>query len=270
VTPAALERAAARHWRGVSESYLGSWLLRAASGFTGRANSALALGSPGRPLDDALAEVVAWYRSRGLPPMIQLPADHPLDPQLAERRWAVRPGAAIVMTAIPSSALVSSSAPVAGSALVSSSAPVADVRFDPSPDDAWLARYNYRGSCLPSIAKTVLMSAPEQYFASIRAPSGAPLAVARLSLDAAAPADPGAANGGAALRLAGLTAVEVDPAHRRSGLGGAITRAACAEAARRGADLIFLQTEVTNAPARALYESLGFHASHTYHYRIAP
>jgi N-acetylglutamate synthase len=287
VTPASLERAAARHWRGVSESHLGDWLLRAASGFTGRANSALALGSPGLPLDDALAEVVAWYRARKLPAMIQLPADHPLDSYLAERRWAVRPGAAIVMTASPSSAPLSS-APL-------SSVPVSDVRFDPSPDDAWLARYNYRGSSIPPIAKTVLMSAPEQYFASIRDLSGAAIAIARLSLDAAGSPhadsphagspdagspdagspdagspDGGSPDDGSAPRLAGITAVEVDPAYRRRGLGSAITRAVCTEAARRGADLVFLQTEVTNAPARALYEALGFHPSHTYHYHIAP
>jgi N-acetylglutamate synthase len=251
VTPASLERAAARHWRGVSESHLGDWLLREAAGFTGRANSALALGSPGLPLDDALAEVVAWYRARNQPAMIQLPADHPLDLSLDERRWAVRPGAAIVMTASPFSA------------------PVSDVRFDPSPDDAWLARYNYRGSSLPPIAKTVLMSAPEQYFASVRL-DGEAIAIARLSLDPDGLAGDASPGDGAAPRLAGITAVEVDPAYRRRGLGAAITRAVCAEAARRGADLIFLQTEATNAPARALYEALGFHSSHTYHYRIAP
>ena len=50
-----LERVAAAHWRGTEEEWLGDWLLRAASGFTGRANSALPLGDPGLPLDDALA-----------------------------------------------------------------------------------------------------------------------------------------------------------------------------------------------------------------------
>jgi ribosomal protein S18 acetylase RimI-like enzyme len=239
-SPEALEHAAARHWRGTSESYLGSWLLRAADGFTGRANSALALGSPGFPLDDALAEVVAWYRSRNLPAMIQLPTDHPLDPSLAERRWAIRPGPALVMTASP--------------AVVA--APHPDVEFAPAPDAAWLARYNYRGSSLPPVAEAVLMSAPEQYFASIRIPSGAAIAIARLSLSSDG--------------RAGLTAVEVDPAYRRRGLGAAITRAACAEATQRGATPIFLQTEATNAPARALYDRLGFHPSHTYHYRRAP
>ncbi len=42
-----LERVAAGHWRGTEEEWLGGWLLRAAEGFTGRANSALPLGDPG-------------------------------------------------------------------------------------------------------------------------------------------------------------------------------------------------------------------------------
>ena len=44
----ALERAAARHWQAPETERLGEWLLRAAAGFTGRANSALPLGDPGR------------------------------------------------------------------------------------------------------------------------------------------------------------------------------------------------------------------------------
>ncbi len=69
-----IERVAARHWRGTEEEWLGGWLLRAAEGFTGRANSALPLGDPGLPLDSALDAVVSWYRDRGLPPMIAVPA----------------------------------------------------------------------------------------------------------------------------------------------------------------------------------------------------
>jgi ribosomal protein S18 acetylase RimI-like enzyme len=237
MTPAELERAAARHWRATEEEYLGDWLLRAAEGFTGRANSALALGDPGRPLADALDEVVAWYRARKLPAMIQLPADHELDFQLSKRRWAIRPGPAVVMTADVAEAPVP-----------------AEVRFDDEPDEVWLARYNYRGIALPPVAKTVLLSAREQSFVSIRQ-YGEAIAIARLSLDG---------------DLAGLTAIEVHPDHRRQGLGSAITLAACAEAGRRGASHVFLQVATENTAARALYERTGFRVSHEYHYRVAP
>ena len=67
-----------------------------------------------------------------------------------------------------------------------------------------------------------------------------------------------------------LTAVEVDAARRRQGLGAAITSGLAAAAARRGARRILLQVETDNAAARALYLRCGFRDSHRYHYMIAP
>ena len=63
-----LERAAALHWQAPDQERLGEWRLRAADGFTGRANSALPLGDPGLPLPAAVNAVEEWYRRRGLPP----------------------------------------------------------------------------------------------------------------------------------------------------------------------------------------------------------
>ena len=100
-----LEQRAALGWRAPEEGRLGDWLLRAADGFTGRANSALAAGDPGRPLDRAAAVVRDWYQARGLPAMIAVshPADRPqaapVGRFLAERGWGVRSGAVTVMTA---------------------------------------------------------------------------------------------------------------------------------------------------------------------------
>ena len=248
-----LERMAAAHWRGTEEEWLGEWLLRAADGFTGRANSALPLGDPGRPLDDALDYVTGWYRARGLPPMISVPLPLPgddaaagrpgLDAELTERGWATRPGPAFVMVAdLPLA--------VTGPALPAG----AVVRADADPDEAWLARYHYRGTdTRPPVMREVLASAQDQAFISIRAESGV-LAIARLSIA-----------GG----WAGLTAVEVDQSRRRAGLGLAITAAACAEAVGRGVDRVFLQVEEGNAGARALYERCRFRYSHRYHYRMA-
>jgi N-acetylglutamate synthase len=261
-----LERTAAAHWRGTEEEWLGEWLLRAADGFTGRANSALPLGDPGRPLDDALDYVAGWYRARGLAPMISVPLplsggdsaapgldgldgpDGPgrlgrLDAELTERGWATRPGPAFVMVAdLPLT--------VTGPALPAG----AVVRADADPDEAWLDRYHYRGTdTRPPVLREVLASAQDQAFISIRAESGV-LAIARLSIA-----------GG----WAGLTAVEVDQHRRRAGLGLAITAAACAEAADRGVNRVFLQVEEGNAGARALYERCRFRYSHRYHYRMA-
>lgn len=253
-----LEHIAARHWRGTEEDRLGGWLLRAADGFTGRANSALPLGDPGVPLDAALDYVTGWYAARGLPAMISVPLpladDGPaagvgtptarLDAELTERGWRTRPGPAFVMVAdLP---LTVAEGPLPAGAVVLA---------DAEPDEAWLARYHYRGTdTRPPVMREVLASAREQAFMSIRAESGV-LAIARLSIA-----------GG----WAGLTAVEVDPERRRAGLGLAITAAACAEAVTRGVGQVFLQVEVDNAGARALYQRCRFRYAHRYHYRLAP
>ena len=97
-----LERAAALHWQAPETEPLGEWLLRAAAGFTGRANSALPAGDPGLPLPEAVTAVEDWYRRRDLRPMIVVPqgaAPEPLENLLAERSWVPRPGPAFVMTA---------------------------------------------------------------------------------------------------------------------------------------------------------------------------
>jgi ribosomal protein S18 acetylase RimI-like enzyme len=244
-----LEHAAAPGWRGVEEERLGDWLLRAAAGFTGRANSALAAGDPGRPLPDAVDAVRRWYAARGLPAMIAVPyptgrqADSGLDQMLAARGWTIRADAATVMTAV--AARVADRA--AGIA--------ARVDFDAHPDQAWLDRYHYRGHELPTVAARVLTSAPWQAFASVRA-DGETIAIGRV-----------AGSGD----WAGLTAIEVDPASRRQRLGTAVTAALARHALENGGCThVYLQVADDNSAARALYRTLGFADHHGYHYRIAP
>jgi ribosomal protein S18 acetylase RimI-like enzyme len=67
----ALEHAAALAWPGTEQTWQDGWLLRAAGGYTNRANSAV-------PLDfsatiAALPPIVDWYRQRGLPAWLALP-----------------------------------------------------------------------------------------------------------------------------------------------------------------------------------------------------
>lgn len=242
-----LEHAAAPGWPAVEQDKLGDWLLRAAGGFTGRANSALAAGDPGRPLPAAIEAVRRWYAARGLPAMIAVPyptgrpADIALDRLLARLGWTIRADAATVMTAGLSE--------VAGR----SGTPDVHVDIDAEPDEAWLGRYHYRGQNLPPVALRVLTSAPWQAFASVRA-DGHTIAIGRVA-------------GG---DWAGLTAIEVHPAHRRQGVGRAVTTALAAHAAARDAAGLYLQVADDNQGARALYRRLGFTDHHGYHYRIAP
>jgi len=55
-----------------------------------------------------------------------------------------------------------------------------------------------------------------------------------------------------------VDALATAPAFRRSGVGRALLAAAEEHARRHGLIRVALETEVTNAPARALYESCGF------------
>jgi N-acetylglutamate synthase len=243
-----LERVAALGWQAPEEERLGGWLLRSAAGFTGRANSALALGDPGVPAAVAAQRVRTWYQDRVLPGMISVaypagqPHRSPLDVLLDRQGWTVRAGEATVM--------------VAGADAVTGAATGGSERVEIAalPDEAWLGRYHYRGQQLPAVAIRLLTSAPWQAFASVRC-GGQTIAIGRV-----------AAAGG----WAGLTAIEVDPRYRRRGLGATVTAALAAAAAGQGARQLYLQVEDDNAAARALYRRLGFAEHHGYHYRVAP
>ena len=63
-----IERLANAAWPAAEVEMLGSWLLRATDGWTGRANSALPIGRPGMARDAAIEAVTSWYTARGLRP----------------------------------------------------------------------------------------------------------------------------------------------------------------------------------------------------------
>ncbi|MEU6401392.1 GNAT family N-acetyltransferase [Streptomyces sp. NPDC046985] len=242
-----LTRVAARAWPPVESERLGGWELRAASGFTRRANSVLPLGDPGLPLDEALSAVRRWYGERGLPAYVQAAADteaeaeggeEPLWAELERRGWVCEVTAELWIGAL---------APVADRA------EGAGVVLSRTADEAWRARYQRKG--VSEVALKVLGGGPSVWFAA--APGAAagepPAAIGRCVVDG---------------RWATFAAVEVDPARRRQGLATAVMAALAQQALTEGASAACLQAEADNAGARALYAGLGFAAHHAYgHYR---
>jgi len=239
---AEVERIAALGWRALEVEALGEWLLRSSAGFTGRANSALALGDPGRPVASAVDAVESWYADRGRPALCQIPdRDAPagLSEELDRRGWSTSP-VVEVMTAELGHVLRAAG----GSTDL-------ELRLDREPDDDWLANYRQDGDALPPAARLVLTNHPAAVFASYRDGDRA-VAIARAVVDD---------------RWAGLFAVEVAPDHRGLGLGVLVSAAALRWAGRRGARRCYLQVTAANAPAIDLYERLGFSRHHSYTYR---
>ncbi|MCP9962065.1 GNAT family N-acetyltransferase [Streptomyces somaliensis] len=236
-----LARAQARAWPPMESEPLGGWTLRAAHGFTRRANSVLPLGDPGVPLDEALVRVCAWYGERGLPPRVQAATgaegtQEELCAALEVRGWWREASAEVRIGGL---------------------APVADLDADTgrvalsrTPDAAWLRRYRRADGPGPHVVR-ILSSGPSVWFASVPGGDGAPVAVGRCVVDG---------------RWAGFMALEVDPAHRRGGLVRAVAAALAARALEEGASAAWLQVGADDDAARALYDGMGFAVHHHYHH----
>lgn len=234
-----LARVSSRAWRPVESERLGAWELRAAAGFTRRANSVLPLGDPGLPLDEALTAVRRWYGDRDLPAYVQTATgaegtQELLCAELEQRGWTREVTAELWVGAL---------APVADRADASG------VELSRSADEAWLARYQRKG--VSEVALKVLGSGPSVWFATVPGEGVEPAAIGRCVVDG---------------RWAGFAAVEVDPALRRRGLGSVVMAALASRALEEGASAAWLQVEAENVGARALYSGMGFSAHHAYHH----
>jgi N-acetylglutamate synthase len=231
----ALERVADRAWPAPVHERLGEWFLRAADGWTNRANSALALGDAGLATAEAAEQVRRWYASRGLEPKITVPL--PLRRDVADvlrnEDWEAQP-LVLVQTA----------------ALTESAAPTEGVALSEEPSDDFLDIVRARKESLPGSAIQVIRGVPAVRFAEARDPDGTLLAITR-----------GAAVDG----WLHVALVEVVPAARRRGLARQLF-VALAGWARTEQDALraVLQVEERNEAAVALYTGLGFTTHHTY------
>jgi ribosomal protein S18 acetylase RimI-like enzyme len=229
---AALERVADRAWPAPVHEPLGEWALRAAEGWTNRANSALPLGDPGRPLPEAIEACHAWYRERGLLPRITVPLPLRRDVVRELHGWTAQP---LVL--------------VQAAALDQAEAPAVPVRLEEHPTPDFLAIVRARKESLPDAAMSVLTDVPAVRFAEVRDDDGSLLAITR---------------GAVVEDWLHIATVEVLPVARRRGLAVSAYQALAQWATTIGARRAFLQVEERNEAAVALYARLGFTTHHTY------
>ncbi|SCF34104.1 GNAT family N-acetyltransferase [Micromonospora saelicesensis] len=262
----ALERAADEAWPAPTKGRLGDWLLRSAEGWTGRANSALPIGDPDRPLAAAVDAVERWYAERGQPALINtpLPLAAPVGAELDARGWGTRPPTLVQTAPLP--LLVSASAEALPADLPATANDAANAPADgwgsavvelaAAPSDEWLAIAAGRKGGLPDAARHVLTAVDQVRFAHVYA-DNALVAVGR-----------GTVTGQG--RWLGLSLIEVVPTARRQGLARRVIHELVSWGASGGATHAFLQVEQRNTAAVALYQRLGFTTHHTYLTRVAP
>jgi ribosomal protein S18 acetylase RimI-like enzyme len=242
----ALERIASAGWLPPVTRPLGDWLLRAAGGFTGRANSVLVGGEPGMPLVDALEVVESFYADQGLPARAQVVVDSPWERALIRHGW-------------------SDDRPLEGGVLVQVASVAAALRSghldDPEPDPLtisaapttrWIAKYGRRDETDEATLRALLTSGDRVCFAELGNPV---TAIGRASM---------------AHDWVGLFAVAVDPSRRRRGQGSAVVQALLRWAAEHGARSAYLQVAGPNAAALSMYARFGFATHHRYRYLRAP
>jgi GNAT superfamily N-acetyltransferase len=241
VSAAELASRADDAWRARENSRLGEWRLRAHAGLTHRPNSALAVGDPGVPLDEAAEAVRAWYSERGLRPAVMTPLPSPLVPAFAKLGWHL--DAPTLVQSIALADLVTHD--VEG--------PVVEVDLTDALPDAWTA-------VLPRLAhaevapvfRELLVGSPSTVFATVTDDDG-PVAVAR-----------GAITDG----WMNVTNVEVLERARGRRLAAHVVVALGRWALEQRATHAYLQMWPDNTSALRLYERLGFTLHHRYAYLV--
>ncbi|MBB3661882.1 ribosomal protein S18 acetylase RimI-like enzyme [Prauserella sediminis] len=259
-----IERACADAWPAQVDEPLGEWRLRAAGGFTGRANSALAVDDPGLPLPDALASVCDFAHQHAIPPMLQAVQNSPVERDLPRFGW--RPcedhAAGNDVAVLLGPAVPRGGDPRGGDPRGTGRPPTTEARPDAEPADH---RVEVLAEPLPGwweltigrsgptdAERAVLTGGDAVGYGLVHGPDGARAAV----------------RGAVADGLLLVARLAVRPEHRRRGLARALMAAIGTWGGRHGASACVLQVAADNAGALALYDRLGFREHHRYRYWV--
>ncbi|MCP2300477.1 GNAT family N-acetyltransferase [Actinokineospora globicatena] len=231
-----LEAVCADAWPPQVSRRLGEWRLRAAGGYTGRANSALVIGDPGMPTERALKHVVTFADEHGIRPYAQVVVGSHWERELSDHGWSIN-------TAHPKGA----ESAVLHSPLGTGSATAV---VDTEPPEGWLELAV--GGRVTDAQRHVLTSGPNVGFASVNRDD-------RIV---------GIARGCLIDDWLHIAVVEVLPDYRRQGIATALLGGLDLWAT--GATTRLLQVATDNHPAWDLYRHHGYRESHRYRYWLPP
>lgn len=243
---ARLEGLCADAWPAPVDEPLAAWRLRAAGGWTGRANSALALGSPGMPVAAALDAVRDFGARHGIGPRVLAPTGSPWDRAVTREGWVLDTGHAAGAEVTVQVCDLATLEPHVVRTAPSSTPMGRECRSSGSggPSPAWWAITGDPGPA----GRHVLTAAAD---------------VAFLTLD-----DVGALRVAVVEDHAHFAALLVRSTERRRGIASTLMSAGAAWARTRGARFGVLQVALQNTAARALYARLGFTEHHRYRYLV--
>lgn len=237
----AFERAGLDAWPGIEVEWDGAWVLRSANGYTKRANSLQCLDpADGNDASARLDAACDWFTSRDLPPVVRTtPLSSPaLNAALDARGW--RTIGLSHLYAMP----LGPQEPDPDSALL----PLLDQSFL----DAQEALQGHSSQTMDRM-RDLLGAVKVTATGVVVYRDGKPAASGLMAI----------AEG---IVITGN--VITDPARRRQGLAAAMMRSGLAWAYEAGATVAALNVEADNAPAKALYQGLGYTHQYDYAYRV--
>ena len=237
-----LEGLCADAWPAVVDRPLGGWRLRAAEGYTGRANAGLAIGDPGMPVPAALDVVRAFAREHAIRPRVHVPVGSPWDRAVTAEGWVLdvahQRGAEVAVLVTPLEGIRDPR-----------------VELPERPSDAW---WQLALGGPPTAAQRHVLDPggrPRTAFAQVLAPDGTVTGTARATV---------------VEDHLHVSMVEVAQAARRQGLATALLASVAEWGREHGARWAVLQVALHNTGARALYDRLGYVEHHQYHYLVPP
>jgi len=231
-----LQRVALPAWLALAEP-LGGWTLRAGGGFTGRANSCLAVGEPGLPYPEAASRITEFAARHGIEARAQVVDGSEAEDRLRALGW--------VDTHVLSDVLV-----VRLNDLLGTGRPDARVRVGETLTPQWEDAYRESrpGPVDAATLRSILAGRPPYAFADAQQ-DGRVIAIGRGHLSA---------------DWLGIASVWTAPERRRDGWAGRVLLALGHWGARLGARNGYLQVATDNAPAQRAYAQLGFRLHHRY------